>query len=85
MARKVKFSDISPLLEELTFPIERTAAADELSDVRLVLADGETNLGELVSETSSESFESAADVESELHNVLPREAVGEPYQSEGDA
>ena len=49
------------------------------------IADGETNLGKLVSETSRDSFESAADIKSELHNVLPREAVGEPYQSEGDA
>ena len=85
MARKIKFSDVSTLLDEIDYPIRRTTAAEELSDVRLVLAEGETNLGKLVSETSRESFESAADIKSELHNVLPREAVGEPYQSEGDA
>lgn len=85
MAREIKFSDISTLLNEISYPIERTTAAEELSDVRLVLADGAANLGDLVSETARESFESAADFESELHNVLPREAVGEPYQSDGDA
>lgn len=85
MVRNIKFGDISTLLEEIEYPIERTTAAEELSDVRLVLADGAENLGNLVSETALESFESAADIESELHNVLPREAVGEPYQSEGDA
>lgn len=85
MAREVKFSDISAVLENVEYPIGRTTASEQLSDVRLVLADGDTNLGELVSKTSEESFESAADLESALHNVLPREAVGEPYQSEGDA
>ncbi len=85
MNRKIKFSDILSLLDEIEYPIGRTTASEELSDVRLVLADGETNLGKLVSQTSRESFESATDIQSELHNVLPREAVGDPYQSEGDA
>ena len=85
MAREIKFSDILTLLDGIDYPIGRTAASEELSDVRLVLADGDTNLGKLVSEISRESFESAADIESALHNVLPRGAVGEPYQSEGDA
>ena len=85
MARKINLGDISTLLGKIEYPIGRTTASEELSDVRLILADGEINLGELVSETSVESFESAADIESALHNVLPREAVGEPYQSEGDA
>ncbi|KAB1197883.1 MULTISPECIES: hypothetical protein [Haloferax] len=85
MAREIKFSDISTVLDEIEYPIGRSTASEELSDVRLILADGDTNLGKLVSETSLESFESAADIESALHNVLPRKAVGEPYQSEGDA
>jgi hypothetical protein len=85
MAREIEFRDVSTLLEKIEYPIGRTAVSDEFADVRLVLADGDANLGELVSETSRESFESAADIESALHNVLPREAVGEPYQSEGDA
>lgn len=85
MVRDVKFNDISTVLDELSYPIERTAAAEALSDVRLVLADGAADLGDLASETARESFDSAADLESELHNVLPREAVGEPYQSDGDA
>lgn len=85
MSREIEFSDILPVLDELSYPVGRAAAADGLEDVRLVLADGDTNLGRLVSEMSRESFESADDIESELHNVLPRRAVGEPYQSDGDA
>lgn len=85
MGRELELRNLSTLLEEIEYPVKRTAAADTLSDVTLLLADGEANLGELISRTASETYESAADIEAELHNVLPREAVGEPYQSEGDA
>lgn len=84
MAREIKMSHLGDELDELSYPIARDDAAVELEDVTLLLADGETNLGELVSETGSDSFVSREDLESEIHNVLPREAVGEPYQSEGE-
>lgn len=85
MGREVEFSDISTLLDDVTYPLDRSAAADEFAAVTLVLADGEADLGELISKTTDETFESADDIETALHNVLPRGAVGEPYQSEGDA
>ena len=84
MARTVKFSHVNEPLESLEYPVERSTAADELSDVTVELADGKENLGELVSETDSDTFETSNDLQSELHNTLPREAVGEPYQSEGE-
>uniref|UniRef100_UPI003132A766 DUF5789 family protein n=1 Tax=Haloplanus aerogenes TaxID=660522 RepID=UPI003132A766 len=73
------------MLGDVKYPLERTAAAEEFADVTLVLADGEADLGNLISETTNETFDSAADIETALHNVLPRRAVGEPYQSDGDA
>ena len=85
MVRKIEFGDVSTLLGEITYPLERTAAAEEFADVTLVLADGEADLGNLISETANETFDSAADLETALHNVLPRRAVGKPYQSDGDA
>lgn len=85
MSTEVKLSHIADSLEELQYPAERPNAAEEFSNVTLLLADGEENLGNLVSKIDIETFESAAHLETELHNVLPREAVGEPYQSEGDA
>lgn len=85
MAREVMLNDCLSVLREVEYPVDRTAAAKELSEITLLLADGETNLGELISHSTSETFHSAADLEAELHNVLPREAVGEPYQSEGDS
>lgn len=85
MKHEVELSDVEATLEQLSYPIGRESATVELSDITLVLADGEANLGELVGATTSDEFESAADVLSSLHTALPREAVGEPYQSEGDA
>lgn len=85
MKDEVELSDLEETLERLNYPIDRTSATSELSDVTLVLADGEANLGELVGATNSDEFDSAEDVLSSLHNTLPRGAVGEPYQSDGDA
>lgn len=84
MPREVRLSHATDLLDELDYPIRRDDAAAAVSDVTLLLADGERNLGALLSETDSDTFDSADEIVSELHNTLPREAVGEPYQSEGE-
>lgn len=84
MAREVHYNELTNLLEELDYPVERNDASEEMSEVKLLLADGERNLGELVSKTDSEKFVSVDDLFSDLQNTLPREAVGEPYQSEGE-
>ncbi|WP_458206945.1 DUF5789 family protein [Haladaptatus sp. NG-SE-30] len=84
MARTVKFSHLASTLQQLDYPVSRSEATAELDDVTLVLAEGEENLGELVSQTEQETYRSAEDLEVEVNNVLPREAVGEPYQSEGE-
>lgn len=81
----IQFRNIASVLEEVDYPIERIAAAEEFSDVKVVFADGEAYLGELLAKTDTSTFGSAADIETALHNVLPRGAVGEPYQSEGDS
>lgn len=85
MAREAKLNELPSILEEVAYPVDRDGAAEAFSDVTLRLADGEVNLGDSISGTASERFESASDLELELHNALPREAVGEPYQSDGDA
>lgn len=85
MGREIEFGNISTLLNDSEYPLAQSAAVREFSDVTLVLADGKADLGKLISETTNETFESASDIETALHNVLPRRAVGEPYQSDGDA
>ncbi|UPV73276.1 hypothetical protein M0R89_12050 [Halorussus limi] len=84
MAREVKLSHVESMLGELSYPIARETAASEFEDVTLLLADGERNLGELIADVPAEEFESNEELQSEINNVLPREAVGEPYQSEGE-
>ncbi|QSW98274.1 DUF5789 family protein [Haloterrigena alkaliphila] len=84
MGRDVHLNDIEPVLEELDYPIARDAAAERYDDVTLILAEGEQNLGDLVAESGGDEFSSVDDLESEVFNLLPRRAVGEPYQSEGE-
>ncbi len=80
----VKLGRVETVLEDLPYPIDRSDARDRLAGTALLFADGEADLGNLVAKTGVERFESAEDLEAELHTVLPREAVGEPYQSEGE-
>lgn len=81
---EVNLSRVETVLEDLEYPVTNDEAAREFDDVTLLLADGERNLGSLVERSDRDRFESVDDVKSALHNVLPREAVGEPYQSEGE-
>lgn len=84
MASTLKLNEIEVAFETLAFPVTSEDAAREFDDTTLMLADGERNLGSLLRRTQPDRFETAGELESELHNVLPREAVGEPFQSEGE-
>ena len=85
MSEQIHLSRVESRLEELSYPVTRDDAAMELADVTVQMADGEENLGALVSEVGSDSFSSATELYEELQNVMPIEALGEPGQSEGDA
>lgn len=85
MGREVELNQIERTLEELDYPLPRESAVGQLADVTLILADGEANLGELVAASATDEFGSPDDLISDLHNALPRRAVGEPYQSDGDS
>ncbi|SDK71876.1 DUF5789 family protein [Natronorubrum texcoconense] len=84
MTQDVKLNGLVNVLGNLEYPISRDEAAEQCDDVTLVLADGEENLGEIVADSSGETFASMDDLETEVFNLLPRHAVGEPYQSEGE-
>ena len=84
MTQDVKLNGLVNVLDDLEYPISRKEAVEQCDDVTLVLADGEENLGEIVADSSGETFESMDDLETEVFNLLPRHAVGEPYQSEGE-
>ena len=84
MAREVKLSRIDSVLTELSYPVSRAEAAREFDGVTLTFSDGEENLGELISDTPADEYDSFEELRDEINNTLPREAVGEPYQSEGE-
>ncbi len=84
MTREVKLNELEAVLEEFDYPASRDAVVEEADDVTLLLADGTENLGDLVAGSGAGMFDSADDLYAEVHNILPRHAVGEPYQSEGE-
>ncbi|WP_440764914.1 DUF5789 family protein [Natronorubrum sp. DTA7] len=84
MPQDVKLNGLVNVLDDLEYPISQDEAAEQCDGVTLVLADGEENLGELVANSNGDTFASMDDLETEVFNLLPRHAVGEPYQSEGE-
>ncbi|MFA9426973.1 hypothetical protein [Natronorubrum sp. A-ect3] len=84
MAQAVKLNALETVLEELDYPISQAAVVDQCDDVTLILAEGEVNLAETVADSNGDTFASMDDLETEVFNLLPRNAVGEPFQSEGE-
>lgn len=84
MAREVKLSRLVPVLSDLDYPMSHDAVVEQCGDLTLLLADGTVNFGDLIADSSSETFDSMDDLVLEVMNLLPRRAVGEPYQSEGE-
>ena len=85
MDRELKLNELEPALEALDYPVTPESVVREYGDVTLVLADGETTLGRVVADANVDEFASAEDLATEVFSLLPRRAVGEPFQSEGDA
>lgn len=85
MSREIKMSHLTDALDELEYPIDRPDAADQFDGVKLLLADGHVDLGARINDVPGERYQRREDLESDLHTTLPRRAVGEPYQSEGDS
>ncbi|WP_254861985.1 DUF5789 family protein [Halovivax gelatinilyticus] len=84
MSEPITLNELGATLETLPYPVTRSDVDDRLGDRRLQLADGETTIGETLDHVESERFDSENELESDLFAALPRNAVGEPYQSEGE-
>lgn len=84
MESELKLNELHAALGELDYPIDRAAAADACEGVTLLLADGTTPLSDVVADAGDDRFDSVEELESEVMSGLPRNAVGEPYQSEGE-
>ena len=70
--------------DPLADPIPTEEARESLSDVTLLYADGDEPLADVVERSNVDAFEDPEDLETEIFNNLPVEAVGEPGQSEGE-
>lgn len=82
---ELKLNTVLEQFETLEYPLDRDTAAESFEESTLLMADGETNLGTLIEQTMTPTFDSPEDLFTELQTVLPIEAVGEPGQSDGDA
>jgi len=85
MQRVVRLNGGNTVLSEIGYPLSPAEAARECEGVVLELAAGTVNLTETIRESHEDQFLSPEDRELEVMGLLPRSAVGEPFQSEGDA
>jgi hypothetical protein len=79
MPSEVKLRQLSDEIDKLPMPITKSDASSSLENVVLVLPDQKINLGDAVSELSSESFSSPDELELELLRHLAIQSV-ERYQ-----
>ena len=84
MAREVKLEQLYSFLDTAEYPCTVPEATERFDDVTLILADGTVNLGAVVADSNSDAFASGDELALEVMSLLPRRAVGEPYQSEGE-
>lgn len=85
MQRVVRLNRVNTVLSNLEYPISPATAARECEGIVIELAEGTVSLNETIGGSRADRFISAEDLELELMSLLPRSAVGEPFQSEGDA
>ncbi len=81
----VELDRLHDLLTSLQYPLSNEEACEQLSGVTLAYADGQEQLVDVVERANDDTFEDVDDLEADIYNNLPVEAVGEPGQSEGDA
>ena len=84
MAREVQLNRLRTVIAEFQYPVSREEAREEAADVTLLYADGEEALADVIGRSNEDTFQDVGDLETEIYNNLPVEAVGEPGQSEGE-
>jgi hypothetical protein len=74
------FGELDP-----AYPVTPPAVADARDGVVVRLVEGTVGPDEAIAGSNAARFTTSESVELEFLNRLPRDAVGEPYQSDGDA
>jgi hypothetical protein len=75
MPQRIDLARVDAALEDLSYPVLRPDAASEFADCTLVFANDEANLGQLISETDSDAFDSAAALRTELDEAVSGDGV----------
>lgn len=84
MGETYKLNELRSFLETVSFPLSRAEARKEAEGVTLQYADGEEPLEEVLDRIIVDEFATVEELETEIFNALPIEAVGEPGQAEGE-
>ncbi|MHB9287486.1 hypothetical protein ACKVMT_10680 [Halobacteriales archaeon Cl-PHB] len=79
----VDFSAIDPVLEDVSYPIAKSAFAEQYGDrtVERTSADP-IAVAELFSGTGDDTFESPEEVRQTVLNLMPADSVGRPHYSD---
>ena len=85
MNEEIRLNRIGTAFEDLEYPVRPPAVAAAYEGVEVRLAEGTVAVDEVIAESNADQFASKDDPELEFLNLLPRNAVGEPFQSDGDA
>lgn len=85
MTREVKLNQLDSALKSIDYPCTHETAVSEGNDITLALVGGRATLSDVIARSSDDMYETQEELTLEILNLLPRLAVGEPYQSEGDA
>lgn len=70
MGEELPVGRIKPPLEELSYPVIRSDAAVALSETTVSLPRGEVNIGELISETTGDTYHDPEEVIDAIEDVL---------------
>lgn len=84
MSREVPLNRIRTVIDSFEYPITKQEVCEQVSDVTLSYADGTEPMADVVSRSNDDVFDDVEDLEEEVFNNLPVEAVGDPGQSEGE-
>ena len=85
MDADIRLNRIERVLEPLNYPLTPPDVTEACGETVVRLAEGTISVGDVMERSNADRFESTGDLELEFLSLLPRHAVGEPYQSDGDA
>ncbi|MFB6250563.1 MAG: hypothetical protein ABEI27_02560 [Halobellus sp.] len=85
MTESIKRNRIGTVFDALEYPLSPQHVAGECGDVTVRLAEGSVSVGNMLERSGADRFTSRDGLELEFLSLLPGSAVGEPFQSGGDA